>query len=311
MPTGSRLVGTSLSPFAAPMNHLGYGSRASARSRNLTKQNPPVTMPLWMLSVLSQSFPRSSTPPPPVAFHVMTKPIGPICNLDCKYCFYLEKEDMYAQEGRRPQSSWRMSDEVLETYIRQYIQQQDVPEINFAWQGGEPTLLGVDFFRQAVALQKKYADGRRIHNAFQTNATLLDDAWGEFLSEHRFLVGVSVDGPADLHDRYRVDKQARPTFERVMRGIGFLKKHGVEFNTLTVVNRANSQHPRRVYPFLKEIGSTFLQFIPLVDGRAAPVRMPPGLIKLSLAPPPTRRDLEETSAESRTGASGPAIGAGS
>ena len=153
----------------------------------------------------------------------MTKPIGPICNLDCRYCFYLEKEAMYVQEGRRTQPSWRMSDEVLESYIRQYIQQQDVPDITFAWQGGEPTLLGVEFFRKVVALQAKHADGRRIHNALQTNATLLDDAWGEFLAEQRFLVGVSLDGPADLHDAYRVDKQGRPSFERVMQGMGVLK----------------------------------------------------------------------------------------
>ena len=218
--------------------------------------------------------------PPLTAFHVMTKPIGPICNLDCRYCFYLEKEEMYVGEGRRPRPSWQMTEEVLETYIRQYIQQQEVADINFAWQGGEPTLLGVDFFRKVVAIQQKHAKGRNIHNALQTNATLLDDAWGEFLSEHRFLVGVSIDGPADLHDTYRVDKHGQATFERVMRGLDALKRHRVEFNTMTVVNRANSQHPRRVYQFLKEIGATFLQFIPLVERDA------PGLIQLRLAPPP-------------------------
>lgn len=221
----------------------------------------------------------------PTAFHVMTKPIGPICNLDCRYCFYLEKEDMYAQEGRHTQPSWRMSDEVRETYIRQYIQQQEAAEITFAWQGGEPTLLGVEFFREVMDLQQKYADGKTIHNALQTNATLLDDEWGEFLARHKFLVGVSIDGPADLHDTYRVDKQGRPSFERVMQGIGVLQKHGVEFNTLTVVSRANSAHPRRVYQFLKEIGSTYLQFIPLVERVAPPS---PGLIQLALAPPPNR-----------------------
>ncbi|MDQ2688173.1 MAG: anaerobic sulfatase maturase [Armatimonadota bacterium] len=221
----------------------------------------------------------------PTAFHVMTKPIGPICNLDCRYCFYLEKEEMYAQEGRRAQPSWRMSDEVRETYIRQYIQQQEASEITFAWQGGEPTLLGVEFFREVLDLQQKYADGKTIHNTLQTNATLLDDEWGEFLARHKFLVGVSIDGPADLHDTYRVDKQGRPSFERVMQGIGVLQKHGVEFNTLTVVSRANAAHPRRVYQFLKEIGSTYLQFIPLVERVAPPS---PGLIQLALAPPPNR-----------------------
>ena len=203
------------------------------------------------------------------AFHIMTKPIGPICNLDCKYCFYLEKEAMYAQEGRRAQPSWQMPEEVLDTYIRQYIEQQDVPEISFAWQGGEPTLLGVRFFRRVVELQRQYANGKRIVNALQTNGTLLDVEWGEFLAENRFLVGLSIDGPRDLHDAYRVDKQGRPTFDAVMRGLETLKTHNVEFNTLTVVNRRNSREPERVYRFLKEIGSGFLQFIPLVERDAA------------------------------------------
>lgn len=194
------------------------------------------------------------------AFHVMTKPIGPLCNLDCKYCFYLEKEKMYPDNER-----FRMSDELLERYIREYIGSQDVPEVSFAWQGGEPTLMGVDFFRRVVDLQARHAGGKRITNALQTNGTLLDDEWCAFLAEHRFLVGLSIDGPAELHDRYRVDKRGAPSFERVMLGLGFLKKHGVEFNTLTVVNAANSKHPLVVYRFLKEIGSTFIQFIPLVE----------------------------------------------
>ena len=217
----------------------------------------------------------------------MSKPIGPICNLDCSYCFYLEKEEMYVQEGRGRRPSWQMSDEVLETYIRQYIQQQDADEINFAWQGGEPTLLGVEFFRKAVTIQQKYAEGKTVHNALQTNATLLDSSWGDFLAAHRFLVGVSIDGPPELHDTYRVDKHGQPTFDRVMQGLDSLKKHGVEFNTMTVVSRANSQHPERVYQFLKDLGSTFLQFIPLVE-RASPGPMASeqGLIQLTLAPPP-------------------------
>ena len=148
-----------------------------------------------------------------------------------------------------------MPDAVLETYIRDYIAAQAVPEISFAWQGGEPTLLGVDFFRKVVALQAQYANGKTITNALQTNGTLLDDEWCAFLTEHKFLVGLSVDGPRELHDRYRVDKQQRPTFDAVMRGLDFLKKHRTEFNTLTVVNRANSRQPLEVYRFLKEIGS--------------------------------------------------------
>ncbi|HEV2691972.1 MAG TPA: anaerobic sulfatase maturase [Verrucomicrobiae bacterium] len=200
-------------------------------------------------------------------FHVLTKPVGPICNLDCKYCFYLEKEKLYPGE-----SQWRMSDAVLAEYIRQYIRSQLVTEINFAWQGGEPTLLGVDFFRKAVALQQQFANGKIISNAIQTNGTLLDDEWCEFLAQHKFLVGLSIDGPRELHDRYRVDKRQQPTFDKVMRGLELLKKHGVEFNTLTVVNSANSLAPLEVYRFLKGIGSQFLQFIPLVE-RAAPTEM--------------------------------------
>ncbi len=165
-----------------------------------------------------------------------------------------------------------MSDAVLEEYIRQYIRSQPAPEINFAWQGGEPTLLGVDFFRKAVALQKKFAAGKTIFNAIQTNGTLLDDEWCEFLAANQFLVGLSIDGPAELHDQYRVDKRQQPTFGAVMRGLELLKKHSVEFNTLTVVHRANSQQPLEVYRFLKSIGSQFLQFIPLVE-RAAPAEM--------------------------------------
>ncbi|MFI5377737.1 MAG: anaerobic sulfatase maturase [Tepidisphaerales bacterium] len=196
----------------------------------------------------------------PPGFHIMTKPIGPICNLDCKYCFYLEKEKLYPGK-----SSWRMSDEVLEAYIRQYIEAQRIPEINFAWQGGEPTLLGVGFFRKVVELQAKYANGKRIHNAFQTNGTLLDDEWGEFLAANKFLIGLSIDGPREIHDCYRVDKKGQPTFDQVMRGRGFLAKHGVEFNALCVVNRANSQHPLETYNFLKSEVSEFMQFIPLVE----------------------------------------------
>ena len=217
----------------------------------------------------------------------MTKPIGPICNLDCRYCFYLEKEEMYEQERRKERPSWAMPDEVLQKYIREYIESQDVPEINFAWQGGEPTLLGVRFFRRVVALQKEWAGGKRIVNAFQTNGTLLDDEWGEFLSENEFLIGLSIDGPRDLHDAYRVDKQDRPTFDRVMAGRDVLKRHRVEFNTLTVVSRKNSQRPLDVYRFLKEHGSGYMQFIPLVERAApGPLQSEGGLIQLSLASPP-------------------------
>ena len=206
-----------------------------------------------------------STLTAPSACHVMAKPTGSVCNIDCQYCFYLEKEKLYPDAKR----NWRMSDEVLELYVKQYIEAQDVPAVNFAWQGGEPTLMGVDFFRRAVELQKQYADGKQITNAFQTNGIVLDDEWGQFLAENDFLVGLSIDGPEECHDRYRVDKGQKPTFARVMAGLEMLKKHEVEFNTLTVLQNHNAERPLEVYRFLKEIGSGFMQFIPIVE-RATP-----------------------------------------
>ncbi len=214
----------------------------------------------------------------PGLFHVMVKPTGPLCNLDCEYCYYLEKENLYP-----PGSSFRMPPEVLETYIRDYIRSQPTPEVQFAWQGGEPTLLGIDFFREVVRLQAEHAGGKKVTNAIQTNGTLLNDDWCSFFSEHGFLVGLSIDGPERLHDAYRVDKGGHPSFGKVMRGLDFLLKHGTEFNTLTVVNRLNSQAPSEVYAFLKGIGSRFLQFIPLVE------REPDAgakALKLDLAAPP-------------------------
>ena len=209
----------------------------------------------------------------------MTKPIGPVCNLDCSYCFYLEKEKLYPGNN-----SFRMAPEVLEKYVREYIESQETPEISFAWQGGEPTLLGVDYFRGVVALQARYAGGKKISNAIQTNGTLLDDEWCGFLRETGFLVGLSLDGPREWHDAYRVTKAGKPTFDTVMRGLDLLKKHGVEFNTLTVVNRKNSRHPLDVYRFLRETGSGFIQFIPLVERAAAGAGSNPD--GLDLSPPP-------------------------
>ncbi len=196
----------------------------------------------------------------PSAFHIMAKPIGPVCNIDCTYCFYLEKEKLYPQK-----SDFRMSDAVLESFIRQKIANHSVPKVTFAWQGGEPTLLGVDFFRKVVALQKKYADGKEIENGFQTNGVLLDDEWCTFFKENNFLVGLSLDGPEESHNRFRINKGGKGTFQQVMRGLEFLKKNGVEFNTLTVLQRDNSCHPLEIYRFLKEVGSGFMQFIPIVE----------------------------------------------
>jgi len=201
----------------------------------------------------------------------MTKPIGPLCNLDCTYCYYLEKEALYATK------KWQMSDETLEAYILQYIESQPTPEVHFAWQGGEPTLLGLDYFKRIVALQRKYANGRRITNAMQTNGTKLDDDWGGFLRDESFLIGLSIDGPEELHDHYRVDKGGKGSFHQVMAGLECLQRNQVEFNTLTVLNRVNSQHPARVYRFLKSTGSTFLQFIPIVERRPDAVARELGL----------------------------------
>ena len=237
-------------------------------------------VPLLMSNDLGvmASEPNSTSPKPPEesgrlsGFHIMAKPVGPICNLNCRYCFYLEKENLYPAT-----SSWAMPDDVLGSYIRQYIEAQEAPTISFAWQGGEPTLLGVGYFRRVVELEQRYANGKRIENAFQTNGILLDDRWGEFLAKNRFLVGLSIDGPAELHDCYRVNKGAQPTFQAVLRGLDYLKKHGVEFNTLTVVHGQNSRHPLEVYRFLKDLGSTFMQFIPIVE-RVAKAPDPYGLV---------------------------------
>ncbi len=214
----------------------------------------------------------------------MTKPMGPICNLDCSYCFYLEKERLFPNN-----ENFRMREQLLESYIKQYIQSQHVPSVSFAWQGGEPTLLGVRFFRKVVELQQRYADGKEINNAIQTNGTLLDDEWCEFLAQEKFLVGISIDGPARLHDTFRVTKKGGGTYEKVFNGLRLLKKHGVDFNTLTVVNRLNSKHPLEVYRFLRNIGSGFIQFIPLVERLADQEAKRLGL---DLATPPRLGDEE-------------------
>ena len=226
-----------------------------------------------MQSASGSPEPQSNHP-----FHVMVKPIGPICNLDCEYCFYLEKENLYPEK-----ETWRMSEATLKSFIRQYIEAQSTDEVNFAWQGGEPTLLGVDFFQKAVKYQKSYGKNRKITNALQTNATLINDEWATFLAENNFLVGVSIDGPKKFHDAYRVSKGNAGTFDDVMKGIRILQKNKVEFNTLTCVNRLNSQKPMDVYRFLRGIGSRFMQFIPIVERKPDRAARDYGL---SLASPP-------------------------
>lgn len=197
-------------------------------------------------------------------FHVLTKPIGPLCNLACEHCFYLNKTSLFPDHER-----FRMRDDVLELFTRQYIegQPENVAEINFAWQGGEPSLMGLDFFRRAVELQKKYAHLRprsRIVNAFQTNGTLLDTEWAAFFHQHHFLLGISLDGPTALHDHYRKDTNGKGSLARAMQGLEALKQEQVEFNTLTCIQRHNADHPARIYDFLRDSGSTFMQFIPIV-----------------------------------------------
>lgn len=221
-------------------------------------------------------------------FHVMTKPMGSLCNLACRYCFYLEKAHLYP--GAR---DFRMQPDVLERYIRDYIASQPAPTVSFAWQGGEPTLLGVDYFKKVVALQRRYADGKTIENAFQTNGILLDDAWAEFFNQNGFLVGISIDGPRELHDAFRVDKGNQSTFARVMAGLALLKRHGIAFNTLTTVHRKNSQQPVQVYRFLREVGSGYIQFIPIVERHAPLGAKHEGLW---LAPPPDHGNAAELDA---------------
>ena len=197
----------------------------------------------------------------PDRFHVLAKPSGAICNLDCEYCFFLSKEALY--EGDR----FRMSEELLENYIRQVIESQPSPEITIAWQGGEPTLMGLAFFRRAVGLAKEFAGpDRRINHTIQTNGTLLTDEWCAFLREEGFLVGISIDGPRELHDRYRVDKKGNPTFDRVMRGHELLVEHGVDYNVLCTINAENQHHPLAVYRFFRDVlGAKHIQFIPIVE----------------------------------------------
>jgi len=199
--------------------------------------------------------------PVPIPYHVLSKPTGAICNLDCAYCFYLSKEKLY------PGSQFRMPDEVLEEHVRQIIEGQNRHQVSFAWQGGEPTLMGIEFFRQAIRYAEQYKQPhQKIEYSIQTNGVLLDDEWGAFLKANNFLVGLSLDGPPHLHDAYRVDKGGQPTHARVLKGLDFLKKHRVDFNILCTVNAANSRYPLEVYRYFRdEIDAQFVQFIPVVE----------------------------------------------
>ena len=196
----------------------------------------------------------------PKPFSLITKPTGSLCNLRCNYCFYLEKQNLYSGEKIS-----RMPDNLLEEYVRQYIDSQPVPQVNFVWQGGEPSLMGIEFYKKALAFQRKYVAGKQIENSFQTNGILLNDEWCRFFHDNRFLVGISIDGPKALHDKYRQTRDNRPTFDKVLHAIELLNKHKVEFNTLSVVNDYNVNYPLEVYRFLKSIGSHYMQFTPVVE----------------------------------------------
>lgn len=208
-------------------------------------------------------FPASDNSPP--AFHVMAKPSGSTCNIDCTYCFFLSKEALY------PNDKHRMSDATLEAYIRQVLESHRTPEVTVAWQGGEPTLMKLDFFRRAVELAEKHRrPGQLVKHTFQTNGMLLDDDWCAFFKKHDFLIGLSVDGPRELHDAYRRDRRQQGTFDRVMQGWRHLRRHGVEFNILCTVNAANEKHGRTVYRFFRdELGAKWVQFIPIIERASA------------------------------------------
>ena len=192
--------------------------------------------------------------------HVVVKPIGPLCNLNCEYCFYLEKQALFGANEK-----YRMSDEVLTAFITNYIKSQPTPVVEFVWQGGEPTLLGIDFFKRVVKLQKPFLHIKKITNSLQTNGTLLTDEWCAFLKKCNFMVGISLDGPKEIHDRYRRDRQGSGTFERVMKGLRLLQKHKVEYNVLACVARDTAKRPLDVYRFFKDEGVEFIQFTPIVE----------------------------------------------
>jgi uncharacterized protein len=201
----------------------------------------------------------------PNAFNVMLKPAGSSCNLNCTYCYYLEKKILYPSGA-----PFKMSEELLEEYTRQYIEANQVPVVTFTWQGGEPTLMGLEFYLKAMELQKKHAGGKTIENAFQTNGTRLNDDWCRFFKDNNILVGISIDGEEHNHDKYRKTNSEGPTFKRAMKGIELLHKHRVEFNTLSCVTNYNVHFATETYRFLKRIGSGFIQFLPVVERETDP-----------------------------------------
>jgi uncharacterized protein len=196
----------------------------------------------------------------PQGIHIVAKPIGPRCNLNCEYCFYLEKQALFPKG-----ENYVMSDVVLQAYIAKYITMQPTPVVGFVWQGGEPTLLGLDFYKKVIELQRPFAGQKEITNSLQTNGIPLDDKWCEFLKENNFLVGLSLDGPREIHDRYRKDRGGKGSFDKVMQGLKLLQKHGIEYNVMATVGGDTAYHPLEVYRFFKEQGVEFIQFAPVVE----------------------------------------------
>ncbi|RGN46914.1 MULTISPECIES: anaerobic sulfatase-maturation protein [unclassified Bacteroides] len=192
--------------------------------------------------------------------YVMLKPVGAVCNLACEYCYYLEKARLYKETPKHV-----MSEKLLEKFIEEYINSQTMPQVLFTWHGGETFMRPISFYKKAIELQKKYANGRTIDNCIQTNGTLLTDEWCKFLKENNFLVGVSIDGPQEFHDEYRRNRQGQPSFQKVMKGINLLKKHGVEWNAMAVVNDFNADYPLDFYHFFKELDCRYIQFTPIVE----------------------------------------------
>jgi uncharacterized protein len=198
-----------------------------------------------------------------LGIHVVAKPIGPLCNLNCEYCFYLEKQAFFG-----PGEQYCISDEVLSAFIMNYITSQPTPVVEFVWQGGEPTLLGLGFFKRVVELQRPFAKQKTIKNSLQTNGMLLTDEWCSFLRKNQFMVGISIDGPKEIHDRYRRDRSGKGTFDQVMRGLRLLQKHEVEYNVLASVARETARQPLEVYRFLRDQGIEFIQLAPIVERKA-------------------------------------------
>ena len=221
-------------------------------------------------------------------FHLMAKPAGPACNLGCDYCFYREKINFFSEDN-----DFRMSDEILEAYTREYIRSQPGDTVVFEWQGGEPTLAGLDFFQRALNFQKQYNTGKQISNSLQTNGILLDDEWCAFLKKNNFLVGLSLDGPEAIHNTHRKDKNGYPTFSKVFSALKLMQKHRIDVNVLAAVTRESSKHPLEIYRFFREANVRFIQFIPVVERNADPKARQLGI---PLAVPPSITQVETSTA---------------